>query len=191
MHENEDYDNSEKFGKGAADKQNKEEKVSNEVEKKLEKVIIKEGNITHLTPHPFLNALIGKKNASHSPVIFELLKQVKVNITLLDIIKQVLPYAKFLKDLCTVKRGFNIDNKAFLIEQVSSIIENKTLVKYRDPGCPIILVKMRYSHIEQALQDLGASVNLLSYSFYKLLGLGELKPTNITLSLADRLVKDP
>ena len=37
--------------------------------------------------------------------------------------------------------------------------------------------------------DLGASVNLLPYSVYKQLGLGELKPTNITLSLADRSVK--
>ena len=39
--------------------------------------------------------------------------------------------------------------------------------------------------------DLGASVNLLPYSVYKQLGLGELKPTNITLSLADRSVKIP
>ena len=37
--------------------------------------------------------------------------------------------------------------------------------------------------------DLGASVNLLPYSIYKQLGLGDLKPTNITLSLADRSVK--
>ena len=34
-------------------------------------------------------------------------------------------------------------------------------------------------------------MNLLTYSVYKQLGLGELKPTNIILSLADRLVKIP
>ena len=39
--------------------------------------------------------------------------------------------------------------------------------------------------------DLGASVNLLPYSVYKQLGLGELKPTSIILSLADRSVKIP
>ncbi|RVW94229.1 hypothetical protein CK203_034819 [Vitis vinifera] len=38
---------------------------------------------------------------------------------------------------------------------------------------------------------LGASVNLLPYSVYKQLGLSELKPTSITLSLADRSVKIP
>ena len=45
--------------------------------------------------------------------------------------------------------------------------------------------------MEKALLDLGASVNLLPYSIYKQLGLNELKPTSITLSLADRLVKIP
>ena len=34
-------------------------------------------------------------------------------------------------------------------------------------------------------------MNLLPYSVYKQLGLGELKPTNITLSLVDRSVKIP
>ena len=34
-------------------------------------------------------------------------------------------------------------------------------------------------------------MNLLPYSVYKQLGLGELKPSNITLSLADRSVKIP
>ena len=41
------------------------------------------------------------------------------------------------------------------------------------------------------LLDLRASVDLLPYSMYKQLGLGELKPTDITLSLADRSVKIP
>ena len=43
----------------------------------------------------------------------------------------------------------------------------------------------------KALLDLRASVNLLPYLVYKQLGLGELKPTTITLSLADRSVKIP
>ena len=39
--------------------------------------------------------------------------------------------------------------------------------------------------------DLGASVNLLPYSIYVELGLGELEPTNITLQLAECTVKIP
>ena len=39
--------------------------------------------------------------------------------------------------------------------------------------------------------DLGASVNLLHFSVYLQLGLGELKPIFVTLQLADRSVKKP
>ena len=105
-------------------------------------------------------------------------------------IKQVLTYAKFLKDLCTVKRGLNVNKKAFLTEQVCAIIECKTLVKYKDPRCPTISVNIGGTCVEKALLDLGASVNLLPYSMYKQLGLGELKPTSITLSLTDRSIED-
>ncbi|RVW64167.1 Retrovirus-related Pol polyprotein from transposon 17.6 [Vitis vinifera] len=100
-------------------------------------------------------------------------------------IKQVPTYAKFLKDLCTVKRGLHVTKNAFLTEQVSAIIQSKSPVKYKDPGCPTISVNIGGTHVEKALLDLGASVNLLPYSVYKQLGLGGLKPTAITLSLAD------
>ncbi|RVW20810.1 hypothetical protein CK203_114710 [Vitis vinifera] len=98
---------------------------------------------------------------------------------------------KFLKDLCTVKRRIKLTEKTFLTEQVSAIIENKAMVKYKDPGCPIISIQIGDSYVEKTLLDLGASVNLLPYSIYKQLGLGELKATTITLSLVDRSIKVP
>ena len=111
--------------------------------------------------------------------ILEVLKQVKVNIPLLDAIKKISSYAKFLKDLCTVKRKINIHKKAFLTEQVSAIIQKNRPPKFKDLGCPIISCVIGNSKIEKALLDLGASVNLLPYSMYEQLGLGELKPTFI------------
>ncbi|RVW62062.1 Retrovirus-related Pol polyprotein from transposon 17.6 [Vitis vinifera] len=99
--------------------------------------------------------------------------------------------SKILEDLCTIKRGLNVNKKAFLTEQVSAIIQCKSPLKYKDPGCPTIPVMIGGKVVEKALLDLGASVNLLPYSVYKQLGLGELKPTSITLSLADRSVKIP
>ena len=90
-----------------------------------------------------------------------------------------------------VKRGLNVNKKAFLTEHVSAIIKCKTLVKYKDLGCPTISVNIGGTCVEKALLDLGASVNLLPYSMYKQLGLGELKPTSITLSLVDRSIKIP
>ena len=64
-------------------------------------------------------------------------------------------------------------------------------MKYKDLGCPTISVNIGGISVAKALLDLGASVNLLPYSMYKQLGLGELKPTSITLSLADRSIKIP
>ena len=123
--------------------------------------------------------------------MYELFKQVKINIPLLDAIKQVPSYAKFLKDLCSVKRKLNVKKKAFLTESVSSIIQHNTPLKYKDPGCPTIACVIGDFRIDRALLDLGASVNLLPYTVYEQLGLGELKLTSITLQLADRSVKIP
>ena len=155
-------------------------------DKDLERIVIKENMMKKRMPPPFPQALRGKRRVNNPTEILEVVRQVKVNIPLLNMIKQVPTYPKFLKDLCIVKRGLNVDNKVFLTEQVSVIIQCKTLVKYKDLGCPTTSVNVGGTCVEKALLDLGASVNLLPYSVYKQLWLGELKPTTITLSLADR-----
>ena len=156
-----------------------------------EHIFLKEDSMKQCMPPPFPQALRSKKKASQQAGILEVLRQVKVNIPLLDIIKQVPAYARFLKDLCTIKKGLGIEKKAFLTEQVSAIIQSKNPVKYKDPGSPTISDNIGGTCIDKSLLDLEASVNLLPYSVYMQLGLGELKPTNITLSLADRSVKIP
>jgi hypothetical protein len=118
-------------------------------------------------------------------------KHVQINIPFVYAIQQVPSYAIFLKDLVIVKRKTNVPKKAFLTEQVSSIFQYKMPVKYKDPGCPTITCKIGDNRAERALLDLGASVNLLPYSVYVQLELGELKSTSITLQLANRSVKKP
>ena len=132
-----------------------------------EEVVIKQTAEKNSTPPLFPQALKAKKKAINQDEMLEVLRQVKVNIPLLDMIKQVPTYVKFLKDLCIVKRGLNVDKKAFLTEQVSTIIQCKTPVKYNDPSCPTISVNIGGTCVEKALLDLGASVNLLPYSMYK------------------------
>ena len=156
-----------------------------------EHILLEEDSMKYRIPPPFPQALRGKKKATQQACILEVLRQVKVNIPLLDLIKQVPAYAKFLKDLCTIKKGLGIEKKAFLTEHVSAIIQSKYPVKYKDPGTPTISVNIGGNCIDKSLLDLGASVNLMPYSVYMQLGLGELKPTNITLSLVDRSVKIP
>ena len=160
-------------------------------EMQSEHILLEEDTMKYRIPPPFPQALRGKKKETQQAGILEVLRQVKVNIPLLDLINQVPAYAKFLKDLCTIKRGLGIEKKAFLTEHVSALIQSKYPVKYKDPGSPTIPVNIGGNCIKKALLDLGASVNLMPFSVYMQLGLGELKPTLITLSLADRSVKIP
>ena len=73
------------------------------------------------TPLPFPQALRGKKGVNNPTGIFEVLRQVKVNIPLFYMIKKAPTYAKFLKDLCTIKRGLNVNKKTFFTEHVSPL----------------------------------------------------------------------
>jgi hypothetical protein len=90
-----------------------------------------------------------------------------------------------------VKRKLNVKKKALLAEQVSAILQNDNALKYKDPGCPTISCFIREHKIDRALLDLGVSVNLLPFLVFQSLNLGELKPTSVTLLLADRSVKVP
>jgi len=87
---------------------------------------------------PFPHAMTKQRKVNHNSEIFETFKQVRINMPLLDAIKQVPSYAKFLNDLCTVKRKLNVKKKAFLAEQVSVILQKNNALKYKDAGCPTI-----------------------------------------------------
>ena len=79
---------------------------------------------THIPPAPYLHRLRTPKKVNNHSEIYELFKQVKLNISLLDAIKQIPSYAKFLKDLCTVKRKLCVNKEAFMAEQSTSLIRN-------------------------------------------------------------------
>jgi hypothetical protein len=140
---------------------------------------------------PYPNRLLAPKKGGKFEDILEVFKQVQINIQFLDTIQEMPSFAKCLKDFITVKRKTNVPKKVCLTEQVSYIVQCKLPIKYKDPGCPIISWMIGVSQIEKALLDLGASINLLPYLVYLQLGLGELKPTSMTLQLVDRSVKIP
>ena len=148
------------------------------VDVKLEK-----DKASNVPPAPYPHRLRVPKKVSNHSEIYELFKQVKVNIPLFDAIKQIPSYAKFLKDLCTMKRKLGVNKEAFMTEQSTSLIKNNLPPKYKDSESPTISIVVGNSKLGHALVDLGASVNLLPYSVYVELGLGELEPTNINLQL--------
>jgi hypothetical protein len=179
----------------AEEEEQKEEEGDNQKEGDVEPStvtpVVKEPPRALVPKAPYPERLQGPRNGGKLKDILEVFKQVQINIPFLDAIQQIPSYAKFLKDLVTVKRKMNVPKKAFMTEQVSTILQCKLPLKYKDHRCPTITCMIGVSQIERALLDLGASVNLLPYSVYLQLGLGELKPTTMTLQLADRSVKVP
>jgi len=115
---------------------------------------------------PYPDRLQAPKKEGKFEDILEVFKQVQINIPFLDAIQQVPSYAKFLKDLITVKRRTNVPKKVCLTKHVSSILQCKLPIKYKDPECPTIFCMIGVSKTEKALLDLGVSVNLLPYSVY-------------------------
>ncbi|KAF5447388.1 hypothetical protein F2P56_032943 [Juglans regia] len=94
---------------------------------------------------PYPKRLTASQKNKYHTEIQEIFKQIKINIPLinillLDAIQQVLSYAKFLNDLCTMKRKLNVKKKAFLTEQVSALILSETPQKFRDLGSPNISI---------------------------------------------------
>ena len=71
---------------------------------------------SHVPYAPYPHKLRTPKKVNNHSEIYELFKQVKLNIPLLDDIKQIPSYAKFLKDLCTVKRKLGVNKEAFMTE---------------------------------------------------------------------------
>ncbi|KAK5846099.1 hypothetical protein PVK06_002370 [Gossypium arboreum] len=100
-------------------------------------------------------------------------------------------YAKFLKELLTNKRKFEDLSTVKLNEECSTILQNKLPTKLKDPGSFTIPCLIGSLNVEKALADLGASINLIPYKMFKQLGLGEPKPTGMSIQLADRSVKYP
>ena len=64
-------------------------------------------------------------------------------------------------------------------------------VKYKDPGYPTNACTIGQAELSPTLLDLGATINLLPFSVYQQLGLGDLSPTRVPIQLADRSVKVP
>jgi hypothetical protein len=54
-----------------------------------------------------MNSSRSKKDDKENEIL-EVFKKVKLNIPLLDVIKQISKYAKFLKELCTTKTALKL-----------------------------------------------------------------------------------
>ncbi|KAL5835459.1 hypothetical protein ACOSQ4_014956 [Xanthoceras sorbifolium] len=118
--------------------------------------------------------------------IYDILSKVNVNLPLLEMIQKMPVYAKFFKELNTWKRQYGHNKRVMILETVSAVLQQKLPPKLKDPGSFNIDITVGNVKKDRAMLDLGASINLMPYSVYTQLGLHDLKPTSMSLLLADR-----
>ncbi|CAN6579371.1 unnamed protein product [Malus baccata var. baccata] len=135
---------------------------------------------------PFPNKFKQAKKEEAEKDILETFRKVQVNIPLLDAIKQVPRYAKFLKELCTTRKRISTKEVVKVGENVSAILQRKLPPKCKDPGSFTIPCVIGNTRFESAMLDLGASINVMPYSIYASMNLGELKNDGVIIQLADR-----
>ncbi|XP_027060849.1 uncharacterized protein [Coffea arabica] len=137
-------------------------------------------------PPPFPSRLERPKKQDKEKEILEMFRKVEINIPLLDAIKQVPRYAKFLKNLCINRKKLRGDERIIVGENVSAVLKRKLPPKCGDPGMFTIPCKIGDTSIRNAMLDLGASINVMPKAIYASLNLGPLKETGIIIQLADR-----
>ncbi|KAL2251406.1 UNVERIFIED_CONTAM: hypothetical protein Sindi_2262900 [Sesamum indicum] len=140
---------------------------------------------------PFLERFAKSKEEEEEKEILETLLKVEVNIPLINAIKQVPRYAKFLKELCTNKFKLRDNERVSMGENVSAIFQRKLPPKCNDPGTFSIPCKIEKIGIEKAMCDLGASINIMPLTIYESLNVGPLKKTGDIFQLADHSVVYP
>jgi hypothetical protein len=145
----------------------------------------------YMPPLPFPHRVHKQKKDQHMFDILEIFKKVHINIPLLQAIQQLPSYAKFLKDACTNKRKFAPHEKVLLTEECSAVLLKKLPPKLKDPGSFTIPCIVGDVQFDKAFLDLGSSINLMPFSIFQRLGIGELKSTSVSLQLADRSVTYP
>ncbi|RDX71289.1 hypothetical protein CR513_49386, partial [Mucuna pruriens] len=150
-------------------------------------------------PLPFPSRTVSARKPEADEELLKMFRKVEINIPLLDAIKQVPKYAKFLKELCVHKRRKNKGSRE-IGGVVSALTKNEELTagtsralprKCRDPRIFSIPCTIGNCTFADAMLDLGASINVMPGSIYRSLNFGDLEPTGMTIQLANRSIVQP
>nr|XP_016512309.1 PREDICTED: uncharacterized protein LOC107829350 [Nicotiana tabacum] len=141
--------------------------------------------ISERVPPHFPQRLRNKNDDHMFHKFLDMLKQIHLNIPLVDMLREVPKYAKYIKDILANKRRLTEFETGALTGECTSRIQHKLQQKLKDPGSFTIPVRIGEINVGRALCDLGASINLMLLSVFKQLRLGASRPTTVLLQLAD------
>ncbi|GJW95747.1 reverse transcriptase domain-containing protein [Tanacetum coccineum] len=123
--------------------------------------------------------------------LLDMIRAVQINVPLVDVLAGMPNYGKFLTELVSNKHKLEQISSTFLSDESSAMIQNKVPPKLRDPRSFLIPCNFSKAFSCNALADLGANINLISYSLYAKFSLETLKPTKISVRLADISFQHP
>ncbi|GKE29339.1 reverse transcriptase domain-containing protein [Tanacetum coccineum] len=121
----------------------------------------------------------------------DMIRAVRINVPRVNVLAGMPNYGKFLKELVNNKHKLEQISSAFLSDESSAMIQNKVPLKLGDLRSFLIPCTFSKAFSCNALADLGASINLMPYSLYAKLSLETLKPTKMSVRLADRSFQYP
>ena len=91
----------------------------------------------------------------------------------------------FLKSFVQQGNGSRTRNVVRVRENVSVVLQRKLPPKCKDPGSFTIPYVIGNTKFEHAMLDLGVSINVMPYSIYASMNLGELKNDGVIIQLVD------
>ncbi|RDX84521.1 putative mitochondrial protein, partial [Mucuna pruriens] len=146
-------------------------------------------------PLPFPSRTVSAKKPDSDDELLKMFRKVEINIPLLDAIKQIPKYAKFLKELCVHKRR-KMKGSRELGGVVSSLTRNNPTA-----GISQVLPKKAETPVSSRSHALSVIAHLLIAHLLMLcwtwerqstsLNFGDLEPTGMTIQLANRSIVQP
>ncbi|GJT25258.1 reverse transcriptase domain-containing protein [Tanacetum coccineum] len=140
---------------------------------------------------PYPQRLMKEKIEAQYGKFLDMICAVRISVPLIDVLAGMPNYEKFIKELISNKHKIEQIFAAFLSDESSAMIQNKVPLKLADPESFLIPCNFNKTFSCNALADLGASTNLMPYSLYAKLSLETLKPTKMSVRLANRSFQYP
>ncbi|XP_019465334.1 PREDICTED: uncharacterized protein LOC109363524 [Lupinus angustifolius] len=167
-----------------------EEEVATSEDDKRDNNDKRKGDLPQLKDLPYPKRPSKKDKERQYARFLDLFKNLQINIIFMEAMEQMPIYAKFMKDLLTMK--IKLSEETVTLEVGCSAIIQKSLPqKTKDLSSFTIPVTIGEFSVGKALLDLGASINLMPNSMLKMMGDLEIKSGRMTLQLADRSIKYP
>nr|GEV84065.1 reverse transcriptase domain-containing protein [Tanacetum cinerariifolium] len=122
---------------------------------------------------------------------FQIFQDLNFNISFADALILMPKFGPTIKSLLTNKKKLFELARTPLNEHCSAVLLKKLPEKLGDPGK--FLIPCNFPGMDEclALANLGASINLMPLSVWKMLSLPELSPTCMTLEFANRSISRP